>query len=50
MLADPRNPATPLPDPILSGQRPQPRPATRRCHLRRPHRQPLDATHPSMIN
>jgi len=41
---------TPLPDPDLPRQRPQPRTPTHRRHPRRPDRQPVDATPGGMIN
>ncbi len=50
LLAHPGHPAPPLPHPVLPRQRPQPRPPTTRRHPRRPQRQRLDATTPSMIN
>jgi hypothetical protein len=42
-------PSSPLPHPFLPHHRKQPRPTSRRRHHRRPHRQHLDATRPSMI-
>jgi transposase len=50
LLAHPGHPATPLPNPLVPDHRPQPRLPPPRRHPSRPHRQPLDAAHPSMIN
>jgi hypothetical protein len=50
MLADPDHPATPLPDPLLPDQLPQPRTPTPRHDQGRPHRHTLDATNHSLIN
>ena len=50
LLAHPFHPAAALPDPVLSGQRPQPQTTTHRRHPRRPVRQTLDATPHSLIH
>ena len=50
LLAHPRDPAAPLPHPLLPHHRPQRRPPPPRRHPRRTQRRPLDATPPSMIN
>jgi len=50
LLAHPRDPAPPLPHPLLPHHRPQPRPPPPHRHPRRPHRQRLDATATSVIN
>lgn len=50
LLPDPCHPPKSLPDPVLPGQRPQPRTPAHRRHYRCPHRHALDASHASMIN